>query len=131
MPLILHRLPFGFQPIEAPYIVFHHHFYFFSLLLSIFPFFFLFLSFFPPFIFFFSLFFSDVATREASVALPPTVSLSTYLSRHLRDPRLHQSDMSFETYIVLWVTLRRPTFNGSWNGSLSQVWSIVAARTTV
>ena len=35
IPLILHGLPFGFQLIEAPYIVFHHClFIFFSLMLS-------------------------------------------------------------------------------------------------
>ena len=37
IPLILHGLPFSFQPIEAPYIVFHHLLFLFSLMI---PFFF-------------------------------------------------------------------------------------------
>ena len=59
--LILHGLPFGFQPIEALYIVFHHFFFFlfFSLMLSTF-------------------FFPDMATIEASVALT-----SYYAPQHL------------------------------------------------
>ena len=55
IPLILHRLPFCFQPIKVPYIVFHI-FFFFSLTFStpFFHFYFLFflslsfLSFLPP-----------------------------------------------------------------------------------
>ena len=34
IPLILHGFPFRFQPIEAPYIVFHYHL-FFPLMLSL------------------------------------------------------------------------------------------------
>ena len=72
IPLILHGLPFDFQPIEACYIVFHNFYFFLTHTLPFFNFFnyllflfFLSLSFFSsPLLFFFA----DMATREASVA---------------------------------------------------------------
>ena len=36
IPIILHGLPFSFQPIEAPYIVFHHLLFLFSLMIPFF-----------------------------------------------------------------------------------------------
>ena len=45
IPLILHGLPYGFQPIEAPYIVFHLFFFFYSCSPLFFFLFFLFFSF--------------------------------------------------------------------------------------
>ena len=78
IPLILHGLPFGFQPIEALFIIFHHYFIFFSHA------FFFFWSFSPSLLLLLFLF--QLWLQERLQLLhPPTVPLSTYLSRHLRD----------------------------------------------
>ena len=42
-----------------------------------------------------------MATRKACLLQPPTVPPNTYLSRHLRDHRLHQNNMSFKAYMEL------------------------------
>ena len=77
IPLILHGLSFGFQPTEAPYIVFHYFYFFLTHALHFFLFFFSFLPFF--FLYFLpSLLFSDMATRETLVALS-----SYYTPQHL------------------------------------------------
>ena len=101
IPLILHGLPCGFQPIEGPYIVFHLCLFIiiiFSLMLS--TFFFLFLSFLP----FFSsslLLFCQIWLQERLQLLhSPIVPLSTYLPRHLRDCRLRDI-LGFEAYMEL------------------------------
>ena len=82
-------LPFGFQPIEAPYIIFHLPFFFFFFLLRL-----LSLS--------LSLSLSQIWLQERLQLLqPPTVPLSTYLPTHLRDSLLHPNDMSFEACMEL------------------------------
>ena len=98
IPLILHALPFCFQPIEAPYIVFYY--YFFTHDLSLFLFCFSLFFFFVLSLLFF-LFFKYGYKRGFScfnlLPYPP----STYLLRHFRDCWLHQNDMSFKVYIEL------------------------------
>ena len=98
IPLILHALPFCFQPIEAPYIVFYY--YFFTHDLSLFLFCFSLFFFFVLSLLFF-LFFKYGYKRGFScfnlLPYPP----STCLLRHFRDCWLHQNDMSFKVYIEL------------------------------
>ena len=102
IPLILHGLPFGFQPIEARYIFFHNFYFFLTHTLPFFNFFnyllflfFLSLSFFSSPLFFFLQIWLQERLR---LLQPPTVPLSTYLPRHLRDRRLRDV-LGFEAYM--------------------------------
>ena len=56
IPLIFHGLPFSFQPIEAPYIIFHYYYYYYFSLMLLTDF------------LLFHFFFFNMDTREASVA---------------------------------------------------------------
>ena len=69
IPLILHGLPFSFQPIEAPYIIFHYYYYYFFFSLMLFTsFFLLFVFLLTNNLLFHFFFFFNMDTREASVA---------------------------------------------------------------
>ena len=62
--------------------------------------------------------------------LPPSLSAPTSLGT-LRTTDFVRMTWALRCIWSLWVALRRPTFIGSWNGGISQAWSIVAARTTM
>ena len=85
----MHGFPFGFQPIEAPSIIFHYYLYF-SLMLFLFLFFPLLFtpSFFPRY---------GYKRGFGCVYLLPYPP-SIYLPRHFRDQWLHQNNMNFEVY---------------------------------
>ena len=99
IPLILHGLPFSFQPIEAPYIVFYYYYFFHLCSLFLFCIFLFFL--FCAFPFFFLLFFQIWLQERLQLFQPPTVPPNTYLLWHFRDRWLHHNDMSFKAYAEL------------------------------
>ena len=124
IPLILHGLHFGFQPIEAPSIVsqffFLTHVLHTSLSLS------LSLSFFSsPFLLFCRYGYKRSFGFFFHLLCPSTFTSLAFLGTSFEMSWALKHTLSF------WVALWKPTFNGSWNGGISQAWFTIAARTIV
>ena len=137
IPLILHRLSFGFQLIEAPYIFFHHYYFFQSCS------FFLFFSFLILSLLSLSLSLSLSLFLSLSLSLryvykrgfgclnlPPYLSTLTFLGTSGTAGFIRMT-WALRCTCNLWVNSTRPTFNGSWSGGTSQAWSTVATRIAV
>ena len=118
IPLILHGLPFGFQPIKAPYIVFHHYFffYFFLLLFSC-----------SPILFFFFKYGYKGGFGCFNLLLCPTEP--TFLG--ILGIVGFKMSWGLKHTWNLWAALRRPTVSVLWNGGISQAWFTIVARTIV
>ena len=97
---------------EAPYIVFYHHIYFFLLMLSI--------------------FFSRYGYKKGFGCFNPLLYPSelTFLGI-FETVGFFKASWALRCTWILWVAWRRPTFSGSRNGGTYQAWSIVATRINV
>ena len=107
--------------------------FFSSRSLSFFLFSFSFFSFlFIPSSLSFSFFFQIWQQERLQLLQPPTAPLSIPTSLGtLGTANFIEMTWALRRIWSLWITSRRLTFNGLWNGDISQDWSIVAVRTTV
>ena len=122
IPLILHGLPFGFQPIEARYIFFHNFYFFLTHTLPFFNFFnyllflfFLSLSFFSSPLFFFCRYGYKRGFGCFILLLCPLAP--TFLG--ILGTAGFEMSWALKHTCSFCAALRRPTFSGSWNGGIS------------